>query len=247
MHSGVGSTPVITHPSTTWTDENSGIDIYSTCATLREYHAMPRTRRIYYQFLRHPAVTQILLPPLVFLLLYRVPFDSHSKQKHERRSVLATNMALAVTLGALSIFLGFWTMVLVQFPIMVVASIIGVWLFSVQHRFEESLWERQERWSHVHASLEGSSYLKLPRILQWFTGNIGFHHVHHLSSRVPNYRLQECHEASPELQARTTLTFWEALGAPCYALWDEDLRRMTRVPPTRKLVAPLASTISSTR
>ncbi len=141
-----------------------------------------------------------------------------------------TNAALAAVLGSLAIVFGPGTMALVQFPIVGVASIVGVWLFSVQHRFEDAMWERQESWSHLQASLQGTSYLALPRLLQWFTGNVGFHHVHHLSARVPNYRLQACHLARTELRTVTVLSFRQAIRAPFYALWDEELRRMVRFP-----------------
>ena len=171
-----------------------------------------------------------MLPPLVFLLLYRVPFDAPANWTRERRSVWLTNLVIAGVLAALVLAFGVWPVVLVQLPILVITSIIGVWLFSVQHRFEEAQWARQAEWNPVQASLHGSSYLKLPGILQWFTGNIGYHHVHHLAARMPNYRLQECHEARPELGAVTTLTLWQALLAPCYALWDEDGGRMVRFP-----------------
>ena len=208
----------------------TSIDFYSTCGTVREYQALPPARRLLYRLLRHPVVTQIVVPPFVFLLLYRVPFDAPATWLRERRSVLATNAALAALLGVLIAIFGLRAVAIVQLPAIAIASIIGMWLFTVQHRFEESQWESQDAWSHAQASLEGSSYLKLPRVLQWFTGNIGFHHVHHLSARVPNYRLQECHEARPELHAVTTLSVWQALRAPFYALWDEDLRRMVRFP-----------------
>ncbi len=209
---------------------DTGIDLYSTCATLKEYLALTPARRALYRAIRHPAITQLLLPPLVFLVLYRLPFDAPRTWLRERRSVLLTNAALAAALGTLGAIFGLGTMALVQFPIVAVASIIGVWLFSVQHRFEDAMWERQESWSHLHASLEGASYLKLPRFLQWFTGNVGFHHVHHLSARVPNYRLQACHQARKELHTATVLSFREAIRAPFYALWDEELRRMVRFP-----------------
>ena len=199
-----------------------GIDLYSTCATLAEYQAMRPARRLLYRAIRHPAVTQLLLPPFIFLLLYRLPFDAPRNWRRERRSVMATNAALVLFLAGLCFALGWRAVALVEMPTIAVASIIGVWLFSVQHRFEEVLWARQEQWSQVQASLEGSSHLRLPRVLQWFTGNIGFHHIHHLSARVPNYRLEECHAARSEFQAATTLTFWQALRAPCYALWNED-------------------------
>ena len=207
-----------------------GIDVYSTCATLAEYQALSPTRRLFYRAARHPIVTQLLLPPIVFLLLYRVPFDAPAGWARERTSVFLTNLAIAAVLGALMLACGVWPVALVQVPIIVVASIVGVWLFSVQHRFEAAQWARQSEWSLIKASLEGSSYLKLPRVLQWFTGNIGFPHIHHLAARMPNYRLQECHEARPELSAVTTLTLWQALLAPCYALWDEERGRMVHFP-----------------
>ncbi len=209
---------------------DSGIDLYSTCATVREYRAMPIGRRALYRVSRHPFFTQFILPPIVFLVLYRVPFDTSESWASERRSVLLSNVAIFSVLGALVLGFGIWPVILVQLPIMLIASIIGVWLFSVQHRFEAAQWLRQEQWNAVQASLEGSSYLKLPRLLQWFTGNIGFHHIHHLSARIPNYRLQECHEARPKLSQVTTLTFREAIMAPSFALWDEEDSHMVRFP-----------------
>jgi omega-6 fatty acid desaturase (delta-12 desaturase) len=191
---------------------------------------MSRPRRVLYAAFRHPVVTQLLLPPLVFVLVYRVCFDAPSSWRRERRSVWMTNIALIVTLGTLTMIFGWRAVVFVQLPIITIASIIGVWLFSVQHRFEESVWQRQSGWNHMQASLQVSSYLKLPRILQWFTGNIGFHHVHHLSARVPNYRLQACHASRAEFRHAMTLTLRQALRARFFALWDEELGRMVRFP-----------------
>lgn len=211
-----------------------GIDLYSSCATLQEYRALPLARRLLYRVSHHPLVAQILVPPVVFLLVYRVPFDAPASWKRERASVYLTNLTIAGLLGTLMLLLGVLPVLLVQLPILAITSVIGVWLFSVQHRFEEAQWARQEDWDPVQASLAGSSYLKLPAVLQWFTGNIGFHHVHHLSVRVPNYRLQECHRARPELSgAVTTLTLSKALLAPSYALWDEEQGRMVRFPGRR--------------
>jgi omega-6 fatty acid desaturase (delta-12 desaturase) len=208
-----------------------GADIYSTCLTLREYQALPPVRRALYRLVRHPLVSQLLLPPLVFLLLYRVPFDMPRSWRKERLGVYLCNAALLAVFGTLVMLLGAGPVLLVHLPVMVVASIVGVWLFSVQHRFEEALWARQPNWDAVRASLGGSSYLRLPQPLQWFTGNIGFHHIHHLLPRVPNYRLQECHQADPALAAGViTLTLREALCAPTYALWDEERGRMVKFP-----------------
>jgi omega-6 fatty acid desaturase (delta-12 desaturase) len=206
-------------------NRSSGADIYSSCMTVAEYRALGRGHRLLYRTVRHPLVQNVLLPPLVFLLLYRVPFDSPKDWQRERRGIYLTNIGLVLLFGGLFLLLG-WTVALVQIPVMVLASIIGVWLFSVQHRFETSFWARQENWSHEAASIEGSSHLRLPKLLQWFTGNIGLHHIHHLNPRIPNYRLQRCHNASPALQSAPELTLWQGLKQSRYALWDEERGRM---------------------
>ena len=128
--------------------------------------------------------------------------------------------------GGLGLLLGFGEVAAVQLPITASASIIGVWLFSVQHRGETTLWARHEEWDAVSASLRGSTYLRLPAALQWFTGNIGYHHVHHLNPRIPSYRLPECHEALPALHDVPTLSLWDGLRAVRCVLWDEESRRM---------------------
>jgi acyl-lipid omega-6 desaturase (Delta-12 desaturase) len=201
---------------------HSGADIYSTCLTLQEYLDLSARRRWFYRVTRHPVVTQLVLPPLIFLFLFRLPFDTPKSWGKERRSVYFTNLALAAMVSGLVALLGWKPVLLVQLPVMLFASIAGVWLFSVQHRFEDAEWLRQAEWTPMRAALNGSSYLKLPHAMQWFTGNIGFHHVHHLLPRVPNYRLEACHDA---LLANggpvRTLTFGDALRAPSFALWDE--------------------------
>lgn len=204
----------------------SGVDIYSSCMTVTEYRALSPWRKFWYRVSRNPIVANLLLPPLVFVLLYRFPFDTPKVRRRERRSVYLTNAAVVGGLVGLGFLVGFDRVVLVQLPIIVAASIIGVWLFSVQHRFEHSQWRRQPVWQHEDASIAGSSHLDLPVILRWFTGNIGFHHIHHLNPKVPNYRLQDCHEAHPELQSAPRLGLLSALGQWRYALWDEVKGRM---------------------
>ncbi len=214
---------------------HAGADIYSSCLTVAEYQALTPRRRFLYRLARHPLVAQVLLPPVVFLVLYRLPFDTPRAWRKERRSVHLTNLALVLLFGTLVICLGWKPVLLVQAPIIGVASIVGVWLFSVQHRFEASAWSRNAEWTPAGAALSGSSLLKLPAVLQWFTGNIGFHHVHHLLPRVPNYRLQACHKAEPAFAATvTTLTLGQALRAPGYALWDEARGIMVRFSALRR-------------
>jgi len=210
---------------------HGGADIYSSCLTLQEYLDLPAHRRWFYRITRYPAVAQFILPPLVFLVLFRFPYDAPRTWRKERRGVHLTNLALAAMFFGLAVLLGWKQVLLVQMPIMVFASIAGVWLFSVQHRFEDAEWFRQEQWTPLKAALNGSSYLRLPRVLQWFSGNIGFHHVHHLIPRVPNYRLQACHEAMLALGAAVrTVTLAGALRAPSFALWDEAHGRMIAFP-----------------
>jgi omega-6 fatty acid desaturase (delta-12 desaturase) len=210
---------------------HGGADIYSTCLTLQEYLGLPARRRWFYRVTRNPLIAQLILPPLVFLLLFRIPFDTPRGWRKERRGVHFTNLALATMAFVLVALLGWKAVVLVQLPIMLFASIAGVWLFSVQHRFEDSEWLRQAEWTPVRAALNGSSYLKLPRVLQWFTGNVGLHHVHHLLPRVPNYRLEACHRALVACGGTVrTLTLADAVRAPSFALWDETSARMVRFP-----------------
>lgn len=209
---------------------NSGYDIYSSCLTLSEYNALDRRERLFHRLLRHPVMALILLPPLVFLMLYRFPFDTPSDWRRERLSVHTTNLMIAVVLLALAAWLGVGTVLLVQLPITILAGIAGVWLFSVQHRFEHTLWVRQEEWDPELAALQGSSYLRLPGILKWFTGNIGFHHIHHLNPRIPNYRLEECHQRFPVLQEVPTLTLGAALAGGRLWLWDEAHGKLVPFP-----------------
>ena len=212
-----------------WNDlerRQSGADIYSSCLTVAEYNALGPWRRRLYRLTRHPLVANVLLPPLVFILLYRVPFDTPKSWRRERRGVYATDAALLAAILGLGLLVGFGQVAAVQLSVMVPASIVGVWLFSVQHRFERTHWAPRGQWRFTDAALMGSSYLRLPRILQWFTGNIGFHHIHHLDPRIPNYRLQACHEAHPALRTGPTLTLRSGLVQWRYALWDEVRGRM---------------------
>lgn len=212
-----------------WNDldrRQSGADIYSSCLTVAEYAALGRWERRWYRITRHPLVANVLLPPLVFLLLYRLPFDMPRNWRRERMLVHATTLALVALIGGLGLLVGFGQLAAVQLPVTVLAAIAGVWLFSVQHRGDRTVWARHDAWDPTSAALRGSTYLQLPRILQWFTGNIGFHHVHHLNPRVPNYRLQACHERIADRCAVPRLSLLDGLRALRLALWDEDRARM---------------------
>jgi omega-6 fatty acid desaturase (delta-12 desaturase) len=206
----------------------SGTDMYSACLTVRAYRALTRLQRLLYRLPRHPLVANVLLPPLVFMVVYRVAFDTPRAWRRERRSVHFTNLALVALFGTLVMLFGWRVVLLIHLPVMIVASILGVWLFSVQHRFETARWTERRDWRFVEAALHGSSWLRLPRPLQWLTGNIGFHHVHHLDPRVPNYRLREAHGVVQAVCPVPPLGLRDGVRALSLTLWDEAAGRLVR-------------------
>jgi len=191
--------------------------------TVREYRALGRWGRLRYRLYRNMLV---LGPFYQFVLKHRLPLDAPRDWKREWRGVMATNLALAAGVTAMGLTVGFGRFALVHLPIVVVSGALGVWLFYVQHQFEDTYWENHPEWDFHRAGIEGSSFLDLPAVLHWFTGNIGYHHVHHLSSRIPNYALRRAMAENPELQAVTRLTLRESLGCARLKLWCEDRRRM---------------------
>jgi len=212
-----------------WNDlarRDNGVDIYSTCLTVAEYRALSPGARWRYRAARHPLVANLLLPPLVFLLLYRTPFDAPRAWVAERRAVHLTNLALLVLFTALALAFGVVTVAAIHLSIMVCASIAGVWLFTVQHRGPTVQWLGPGDWTATRAALCGTTHLRLPRLLQWFTGNIGFHHIHHLNPRIPNYRLPDAHAALPPDVAVPTLTLGDGLRVLRLNLWDEQHHRL---------------------
>jgi len=204
----------------------SGSDIYSACMTVSAYRALTRRQRLLYKLPRHPFVANLLLPPIIFLVLYRVPFDTPRSWARERRSVHLTNLALACLFGTLALLFGWREVLSIHLPIMIVASIMGVWLFSLQHRFETTRWATKAQWRFADAALVGSSWFGLPRPLQWLTGNIGFHHIHHLNPLVPNYRLHAAHQTVQALYPAPRLSMRDGLRAPWLTLWDEAKERL---------------------
>jgi omega-6 fatty acid desaturase (delta-12 desaturase) len=211
-----------------------GIDIYSACLTVREYLALSLWQRLLYRVPRHPLVANVAFPPLVFLVLYRVPFDTPTSWVRERRSVYLLNLSLFALFGTLALLMGWREVLLVHVPVIAVSSILGVWLFSLQHRFETSRWTPKADWNYVDAALSGASWFSLPKVLHWLTGNIGFHHVHHLNPRVPNYRLARAHEAVLAVRPVKPLGLVRALASPRLTLWDEASGRLVRFRDARK-------------
>ncbi|MCI0394461.1 MAG: fatty acid desaturase [Chloroflexi bacterium] len=194
--------------------------------TVEEYLQAPYWRRIAYRLFRHPLILFTLVPAAVFFVINRFP--APGSPKRERASVYWTDLALATVLLAAHLTIGLKAFFLVAVPIMWLAASVGTWLFFVQHQFEDTYWDEARHWDFTLAGLQGSSYYKLPRLLQWFTGNIGFHHIHHLSPRIPNYSLQKCHEENPLFQQVVVLTLAASLKTMTLSLWDEKQRKLVR-------------------
>lgn len=194
--------------------------------TRAEYEARPRGKRLAYRLYRHPLVLFGIGPLFHFVIKHRYPWDIPKSWKDAWASVWWTNLALVAVTAAAIWAVGLQTFLLVQVPVIVLTTSAGVWLFYVQHQFEETYWHRAHDWDHVEASLLGSSHLVLPKPLQWLTANIGLHHIHHLSSSIPNYRLPECLEAIPELQQATQLRIRDTWKLLTLSLWDEQAGRL---------------------
>jgi omega-6 fatty acid desaturase (delta-12 desaturase) len=177
----------------------------------------------------------------VFMFLIHHRFPAKEVPRKISRYVHATNLALLVVATLMSLGMGFKTYLLIQLPVLTLTTAVGHWLFYVQHQFEGVYWERQENWNHIDAALRGSSYYKLPRILQWFSGNIIFHHLHHLSPAIPNYYLERCHKEHTVFQQVPTLSLWSSLKSLSLRLWDEQNRRLITYRELRRIRMKLAN------
>lgn len=209
--------------------------------TVREYTGRSRIGRLAYRLYRNPIVLLGIGPAFHFLVKHRFPWDVPRSWKQAWASVGWTNACLVAILAVMALTIGLRRFLLVQVPITLISCGIGVWLFYVQHQFEHTYWHRHEEWDFFEAALHGSSHLVLPRPLQWLTASIGLHHVHHLSSQIPNYRLQECLEATPELQRATRITIRDSWRLLRLVLWDEDSQRLIRFRDLRTLTSPAAA------
>ncbi|MCW1916270.1 fatty acid desaturase [Luteolibacter sp. GHJ8] len=193
--------------------------------TVQEYLDSSRGRRFAYRLSRNPVILFGIAPLLLFLVLQRFP--ARKADRHLRRWVHATNLGIALIAAAGVWAFGWLPYLILQLTAMLVASIAGVWLFYVQHQFEGVYWERRPDWDFAKAALEGSSFYKLPGILKWFSGNIGYHHIHHLSPRIPNYELERAHMAEPMFRGVKPLTFRGSLKSLGFRLWDESRHKLT--------------------
>lgn len=212
------------HHATSGNLDSRGIGDVDTL-TVREYLARSAWGRLRYRLYRHPAIMFGFGPAFLFVLQYRLPLGFMRKAE-PWFSTMGTNLTIGSLASVLIWSFGLMPFLLVHVPVMLLAASVGVWLFYVQHQFEETHWSEAQSWSLHDAALHGSSHYDLPAVLRWFTANIGVHHVHHLASRIPYYRLGEVLRDYPELRQVGRLTLWQSLGCPRLALWDESRRRL---------------------
>ena len=203
--------------------------------TVDEFRAKGILGRLQYRAYRHPLTLFVLGPSYLFLLQNRLPIGLMKAGAKYWVSSMGTNIVLAAALFAIYWFLGFGAVFLVFLPTTIVAASIGVWLFYVQHQFEATIWDKQDEWDLHEAALHGSSHYDLPAVLRWFTGNIGIHHVHHLYSRIPFYRLPEVLRDHEELVDQSRMTLWESFKCASLDLWDEKSRRLVSFRAAAKL------------
>jgi omega-6 fatty acid desaturase (delta-12 desaturase) len=207
--------------------------------TVAEYRARRWRGRVAYRLIRNPLVMFGLGP--VFAMIVGPRIVARGARPRMRNSVLATDAVLAVAIGGLCWLIGWQAFLVVWAPAALLAGSVGIWLFYVQHQFEDAYWQSGEVWSYADAALRGSSHLKLPRVLQFFTGNIGLHHVHHLNARIPNYNLRRAHAASPMFASVPTLSLWSGLRSVRFKLWDEQAGRLVTFAQARRGFLPAAA------
>jgi omega-6 fatty acid desaturase (delta-12 desaturase) len=188
--------------------------------TVSEYLQLTRWGRLKYRLYRSPIVLLGFGPWFTFLISQR--FVNPISRKRERFSVYFANLFIVALLVAMAATIGIKEFLMIQLPVAFVGGLGGIWMFYIQHQFEGTYWERHGDWDYATAAIRGSSYFKLPKVLQWFTGNIGLHHIHHLSSRIPNYALQQCMDENPQFQDVTTITLWSSMKSLRLHLWDEE-------------------------
>jgi omega-6 fatty acid desaturase (delta-12 desaturase) len=223
------------HHATSGNLDRRGVGDISTL-TVREYLALSRWRRVAYRLYRHPLVLFGIGPIYLFILKHRLPLDMPLRSG-VWRNLFATNAGIVVLMAVLALLVGPLALLKLHLPIVLLAASAGIWLFHVQHQFEEAYWQHDPTWSFQQAALQGSSYYHLPRLLQWLTAHIGLHHIHHLCSRIPNYRLQECLEENPELHHVRRLTLLQSLRCARLSLWCEEAGRMIGFRDLRKMRA----------
>jgi omega-6 fatty acid desaturase (delta-12 desaturase) len=212
------------HHATSGKLDGRGVDIET--LTVREYQELSRPGQIRYRLARNPFVLFGIAPLLYFAVAMRIPMLAKKHWTRERNSILLTDIALAVVIGILVRSIGWIAFLRVQVPVTAIASTAGMWMFYIQHQFENTYWAREGEWDYGRAALEGSSYYALPPVLEWFTGYIGLHHVHHLSPLVPSYRLARCVRENEVLSNVPRIGLIDGIRCARLKLWDEDCRKL---------------------
>ncbi|MGR8932354.1 MAG: fatty acid desaturase [Gammaproteobacteria bacterium] len=215
-------THTIHHAASGNLDRRGTGDIWT--LTVEEYLAASRIKRMGYRLFRNPLLLFTVIPFLLFVVIQR--FSSRGAKKRERNSVVYTNLAIVAVIIIMSQSIGFGSYMLIQMPVIIMAASVGMWLFYVQHQYEDTYWERQQNWDLTSSGLAGSSYYKLPTVLQWLVGNIGLHHIHHVRANIPNYNLQRCYDEVPLLQMVKPLTLRASLKSLWLNLWDEQQQKL---------------------
>jgi omega-6 fatty acid desaturase (delta-12 desaturase) len=192
--------------------------------TVDEFQTFKKWKRRFYRVYRNPLIMFIIGSPLIFLVLNRL--TNRHLNKKEKLNVYFTNFVLLLMLVLMHFTIGIKAYLMIQLPVIFIGSVMGVWLFYVQHQFEGVHWYRQEEWDYKTVALQGSSFYKLPKILQWFSGNIGFHHIHHLSPKIPNYKLAKCHKENTLFSEISPLTLWTSIKSLKLRLWNERSRKL---------------------
>lgn len=210
------------HASVGDLDRRGAGDVWT--LTVDEYLSAPPWKRLFYRVFRNPFVMLGIGPAILFIVVNR--FSTRSSTPRERFSVRFTNVVLVLVLVVASVTIGLRAFLLIQVPVMLIAGMCGVWLFYVQHQFEDAYWARHKAWQPMRAAMAGSSYYKLPGVLQWVTGSIGLHHIHHVQPRIPNYNLQRCQDEIAAFQAVEPLTIGRSLHSLQLRLWDEQRQCM---------------------
>jgi len=194
--------------------------------TVDEFLRQSKWGRFKYRLYRNPVFLFIVVPIILFVIIYRLPFPFQKSLDKDNLSVYLTSLFLLLLAAAMILIFGWQSFLLVQIPISFIASSTGTWLFYVQHQFEDTYWTSENSWDYSLAALQGSSYYKLPKVLQWFTGNIGFHHIHHLSPKIPNYHLEKCYKENPVFQKGPVLTLKLSMKSIFLRLWDDKEKKL---------------------
>lgn len=215
-------THTIHHAAAGNLDQRGTGDIWT--MTVTEYLSSSKITRLGYRLFRNPLLLFTVIPFALFVIIQRFP--SQGAKKREVLSVVYTNLTLATLITLMSLSLGFWNYLLIQLPIIIMAGSAGMWLFYVQHQYEDAYWKHQQHWDLTNSGLKGSSYYKLPKVLQWIVGNIGLHHIHHVRANIPNYNLQQCYNEVPLLQAVKPLTIRTSIKSLWLNLWDERKQKL---------------------